>query len=255
MKTQKIKTRKSGFLTGILIVSMLLSMNVTGQSAKKHFKAGVDYAESNKFEFAIDEFTKAVELDPDFTKAYIERGKLYDKAGNKEAAIEDFSKAVVFEPKNNDLFYYLGKCYNETGKYNQALGALNKATNLAKRELLPYQEKIITLLALEKFERALEVADTALVIKDNSLNNYYKGVISVKLEEFDNAEKFFNKSITKSRYFVAARLDLADLYRNQGKLDNAMIQCNYVLNLDKKNIKAYHIRATCMLNNLNIPTE
>ncbi len=253
MKTQKMKTRKSSFLTGILIVSLLLSINVKGQSAKKHFKAGEDYTESKNFEFAIDEFTKAVALDPDFTKAFVERGKLYDKAGNNEAAIEDFSKATVFEPKNEDLFYYLGKCYNKVGKYNQALGALNKATNLAKRELLPYQEKILTLLALEKFERALEVVDTALVIKDNSLNNYYKGVISVKLEEFDNAEKFFNKSITKSRYFIAARLDLADLYRNQGKLDNAMIQCNYVLNLDKKNIKAYYIRSDLYVKQLEYP--
>ena len=138
MKTQKIKTRKSSFLTGILIVSLLLSINVKGQSAKKHFKAGEDFIESNKFEFAIDEFTKAIELDPDFTDAFVERGKLYDKAGNNEAAIEDFSKATVFEPKNEELFYYLGKCYNKVGKYNQALGALNKATNLAKRDLPPY---------------------------------------------------------------------------------------------------------------------
>jgi len=142
MKTHKIKTRKSGFLTGILIVSLLFSMNVKGQSAKKHFKAGEAYIESKNFEFAIDEFTKAVALDPDFTKAYIERAKLFDIAGNKDAAIEDFSKAVVFEPKDDKLFYYLGKCYNEAGKYKLALGALNKATNLAKRELLPYQEKI-----------------------------------------------------------------------------------------------------------------
>ncbi|MCK4699207.1 MAG: tetratricopeptide repeat protein, partial [Bacteroidales bacterium] len=119
-----MKTKKGSFLTGILIVSLLLSMNVKGQSAKKHYKAGEDYVESKKFEFAIDEFTKAVALDPDYTKAYIERGKLYDKAGNKEAAIEDFSKAVVFEPKNKELFYFLGKCYNEAGKYNLALGAL-----------------------------------------------------------------------------------------------------------------------------------
>jgi len=103
MKTQKSKTRKSSFLIGILIVSLLLSMNVQGQSAKKHFKAGEDYVESKNFEFAINEFAKAVALDPDFTKAYIERGKLYDKAGNKDAAIEDFSKAVVFEPKNKDV--------------------------------------------------------------------------------------------------------------------------------------------------------
>ncbi len=253
MKTQKMKAKKGGFLTGILIVSLLLSMNVKGQSAKRHYKAGEDFTESKKFEFAIDEFTKAIEIDPDYTKAYIERGKLYDNAGNKDAAIEDFSKAVVFEPKNKELFYFLGKCYNEAGKYNQALGALNRASKLAKRELLPYQEKIKTLLALERFERAREVADTALVIKDNSLNNYYMGVISVKLEEFDKAEKFFNKSISKSRYFVAARLDLADLCRNREQLDKAMTHCNYVLNLDKRNIRAYHIRSDLYVKELEYP--
>jgi tetratricopeptide (TPR) repeat protein len=253
MKTQKMKAKKGSFLTGILIVSLLLSMNVKGQSAKRHYKAGENYVESKKFEFAIDEFTKAVELDPDYTKAYVARGKLYDKAGNKEAAIDDFSKAVVFEPKNKELFYLLGRCYNEAGKYNQALGALNRATKLSKRELAPYQEKIKTLLALERFESARGVADTALVIKDNSLNNYYMGVISVKLEEFDKAEKFFNKSISKSRYFVLAHLDLADLCRNREQLDKAMTHCNYVLNLDKKNIRAYHIRSDLYVKELEYP--
>jgi hypothetical protein len=38
MKTHKMKIRKSGFFTGILIVSFILSMNVKGQSAKKHFE-------------------------------------------------------------------------------------------------------------------------------------------------------------------------------------------------------------------------
>jgi tetratricopeptide (TPR) repeat protein len=253
MKTQKMKAKKSSFLTGILIVSLLLSMNVKGQSAKRHYKAGENYVESKKFEFAIDEFTKAVELDPDYTKAYVARGKLYDKAGNKDAAIEDFSKAVVFEPKNKELFYFLGRCYNEAGKYNQALRALNRATKLSKRELAPYQEKIKTLLALERFEKARKVADTALVIKDNSINNYYMGVISVKLEEFDKAEKFFNKSISKSRYFVLAHLDLADLCRNREQLDKAMTHCNYVLNLDKKNIRAYHIRSDLYVKELEYP--
>ncbi len=253
MKTQKMKAKKGSFLTGILIVSLLLSMNVKGQSAKRHYKAGVDFIESKKFEFAIDEFTKAIEVDPDYTKAYVKRGKLYDKAGNKDAAIEDFSKAVVFEPKNKELFYFLGRCYNEAGKYNLALGALNRATKLSKRELAPYQEKIKTLLALERFERAREVADTALVIKDNSLNNYYMGVISVKLEEFDKAEKFFNKSISKSRYFVLAHLDLADLCRNREQLDKAMTHCNHVLNLDKKNIRAYHIRSDLYVKELEYP--
>ncbi len=74
-----MKTIKGSFLTGILIVSLLLSMNVKGQSAKKHYKAGEDFVESKNFEFAIDEFTKAIGLDPDFTQAYVERAKLYDK--------------------------------------------------------------------------------------------------------------------------------------------------------------------------------
>lgn len=248
-----MKAKRSCLLSGILIVSILLSTNVEGQSAKRHYKAGSDFIESKKFEFAIEEFTKAVNIDPGYTKAYIERGKLYDKLGNKEAAIEDFSKATVFKPKDEELFYYLGRCYNDVGKYHQALSALNTATRLAKRVLPPYQEKIETLLALEKFERAREVADTALVIKDNSHNNYYMGVISVKLEEFDKAEKFFDKSISKSRYFVKAHLDLADLCQDLGKLDKAMTHCNYVLNLDKKNIRAYHIRSDLYVKQLDYP--
>lgn len=44
---------------------------------------------------ALKDCTKAIELDPNYTKAHIRRGKVYVLLENFESAIQDFEKALV----------------------------------------------------------------------------------------------------------------------------------------------------------------
>jgi tetratricopeptide (TPR) repeat protein len=234
---------KKNLCISFVLILVFLSTAVMGQNPKKFYKAGEDFIETANFNDAIAQFSKAIELDPDYVDAYIARANAYENLGKFEEASEDFSRALVFKPKEEDISYRLGVTYNKLNKYDEALVALNRATKLAKRNLPPYQEKVKTLLALEDYKFAIKVADTALLLKEDALNFYQHGLVNEKLGKPIDAEKDYLKAVAKDRRYIDGYLSLAELRTELNNLDQAMNNCNTVINLDSRNTRAYLIRS------------
>ncbi|GJQ71499.1 hypothetical protein Trydic_g11216 [Trypoxylus dichotomus] len=60
-------------------------------------KIKLDYVET-----AIDDCTKAIDLNPDYVKAYLRRAKLYEKSEKLDESLKDFTKILDLEPANNE---------------------------------------------------------------------------------------------------------------------------------------------------------
>ncbi|ELR98065.1 DnaJ domain-containing protein [Gloeocapsa sp. PCC 73106] len=79
-----------------------------------HYQNGVDYAEKEDYQSAVGEFTRAINLDPNFLKAYQYRGFILAKLGYQNRANVDFQKVaqlkqytVSSSPWYNSRTYFL----------------------------------------------------------------------------------------------------------------------------------------------------
>ena len=72
-------------------------------TAEDYFRHGVYFSQRGALEQAIREFTRAVQKDPKFVKAYIERGHIYQKRGFFDQAMADFHSALELEPGNEEV--------------------------------------------------------------------------------------------------------------------------------------------------------
>jgi len=68
--------------------------------ASVYVKRGAAYIQKGEYEKAIEDCTKAVELNPAHANAYINRGIAYDKKGDHDLAIKDYTKVPELEPNN-----------------------------------------------------------------------------------------------------------------------------------------------------------
>ena len=68
------------------------------KDADFYLKRGRLYADKGKLERAAAEYTRAIQLRPDFATAYIRRAEVYRAKGNLERALEDLTKAVELNP-------------------------------------------------------------------------------------------------------------------------------------------------------------
>ena len=97
---------------------------------RAHFSLGSYYRGNNVFNKAIEEFNKALELDPDFNEVHNRLGYLYGEMGNFEKSIEHIKKYVSLNPGDpnpldslGDTYFWMGRLDEATAKYKEALEA------------------------------------------------------------------------------------------------------------------------------------
>ena len=64
-----------------------------------YFNRGYDYGKLGKYEKARSDYTKVIELNPEYATAYYYRGICYRKLGEYDRAISDYTKAIELDPK------------------------------------------------------------------------------------------------------------------------------------------------------------
>lgn len=127
-----------------------------------------------EYERAFEDFSRAIEIDPNLAEAYFHRGEMLYELGRQADAIEDFSVAIKHSVPVRSLFWAArrlkGDCHYETGDSRNAaveyrffcmrnfeLGSENY--NKMREVCLRYAE---VLLEEGKAEDALKVVDGAI---------------------------------------------------------------------------------------------
>lgn len=70
---------------------------------------------------AILDFTKAIDINPEYAEAYYNRGTAYSDQGLYDKAILDFTKAIEKNSEYAEAYYNRGNAYAEKGQYEQAI--------------------------------------------------------------------------------------------------------------------------------------
>ena len=235
-----------------VLILIFAASALFGQSARRYFKAGEDFLEVRKYEDAIDQFSNAIALDPDYDDAYIMRGQAYEMMKEYAAAADDYERAIVFNEKDQELMYKAGYAFYKAGNYGKALANLNNALERKSNYLEAYQTRVDVFIALERYDEALGDCQKALRYKENELNLYKLGVVYEKLDLLDEAENAYKKSIGKNSNVVDPQLSLAELAFRQEKYDLAMSSVNQVLRIDSRNRSGLMLRAKINAARLNI---
>lgn len=90
-----------------LLVIFLLSINLYSQTAEEYFERGFVKAHLKKYEEAIEDFTKAIEINPNFAMAYYNRGGVKNLTGDTDGACNDWRKALSLGLK--DVLYFINQ--------------------------------------------------------------------------------------------------------------------------------------------------
>jgi tetratricopeptide (TPR) repeat protein len=233
-------------------IMTLVSVCAFGQSARKSYKAGLEFVENLKYDDAIVQFTGAIGLEPSNPDYYFARGQAYEKLSKYTEAKADFEKSLVFSPKDVESMISLGAVCNKMGDYEESLKLLNHASSLDKRNVRVYPEKVITLTNLKRYDQALQVSDTAIIIKDTPMDYYWRGIIYRKLNNDILGKKELEKSISKDKKLAEPRIELADLLISINPKE-AMDQCNEVIKNNDRNTAAYLQRSKVYKKNLDYP--
>ena len=100
---------------------------------------GMSNAKINKYEDAIINYKKAIELSPDNATTFFHLGILYHDLNKYSEAIKSYKKAILCKPNYIDPLFNLSFIHKELGNYKKAVDLLEKIILINPNYLKAYQ--------------------------------------------------------------------------------------------------------------------
>ena len=123
----------------ILMPGITACTYITQNKAVEHYNNGRAKDEKDDLDGAIVEYTKAIEADPKFFKAYLNRGMDRRMKNENEKAIVDFTKVIELDPTNLQAYMSRGTARIFTEDLDGSVEDFTKAIELDTR---PAMQKV-----------------------------------------------------------------------------------------------------------------
>ena len=166
------------------------------KEAEKFYKLGTKNAELSNHEKAIEDFNKAIELNPEYAVAYYSRGISKGILREHEEAIEDFNKAIELNPEYAAAYGGRGVAKNYLGNYEEAIENFNKEIELNLEDADTYINRGFAKGMLGEYEEAIEDLNKAVELDPEDAGAYFnRGMAKNIIENYEEAIEDFDKAI------------------------------------------------------------
>ncbi len=116
------------------------TLRVTRDNYLGYYIRGITYFNLGQYRQAIQDFNRAIELDPQYEVAYLNRGVAYEKLGDYQQAVQDYAASIRLRPRYL-AYYNKGAAHINLGQYRQAIDELNIAIHLKSDNAYAYQSR------------------------------------------------------------------------------------------------------------------
>ena len=127
----------------------------------------------NSLDLAIQDLTKAIELDPKDAVSYNNRGILYQKKLEFDLAIVDHDKAIALVPTFGKAFLYRGKAWLGKGNADRAIKEYDQALRLSPHSSDALIGRCLARLLKEDLNGAISECSSAVEADRRSADAYY----------------------------------------------------------------------------------
>jgi len=165
------------------------------ETAEGRVCSGGVYNLTGKYDLAVQEFKRAVQIDPSNEDGVRGEADAYVKLGNPGAAETAYEKAVSLRPNYWGVYSWLGAFYYSQARYNDAVTQFKKVIDLAPVNYRGYSNLGAMYVAQGKYAESLDPLNKSIAIRPNleAFNNL--GNAYFELRRFSEAADEFQRGL------------------------------------------------------------
>jgi tetratricopeptide (TPR) repeat protein len=150
------------------------TLRVTKNNYLAHTNLGAAFAELGQYQYqrSIEEYNKAIRLNPDDSLAYYNRAAAYAKIGQHQNAIRDYNKAISLKPDYIEAYNNRGNIYGQHGQYKMAIEDFNRIIALDPNQVKAYNNRGLAYSELGQHKSALEDFNRAIRLRPDYAEAY-----------------------------------------------------------------------------------
>jgi len=182
----------------ILLILLSLSFYTTifAETEKGLFDNGVLFFKQGHYNYAVDQFSRLIELAPDNADVYRNRGVSYMKQEKFDLAIKDFEKAKELFPELKGLHSNLGVAWFYKKNYKKAIQNYDIEIKMSPENHVAYFNRALCLTELNRNKEALDDLSHTIELKpDFYLAICYKADLLAQQGEIAKAVETYETAI------------------------------------------------------------
>jgi len=153
----------ASFDRALLSFQQALKLNPRHQDAA--YKSGILLNHFRRFEEALAHFDRCDEVLPNHAPTLIGRVRALYYLNRLEEALADSRRVYALDPGNADNCNTIGAALRSLGRHEEALGWLDKALEIRPNLVEAFENKIIALAELHRFDHAFALYDRMKALK------------------------------------------------------------------------------------------
>jgi len=168
MKRRLIITKFIFPALSLVIIVGLLACGPSKGTAEWYLDQGNELCEEGYYDEAIEEYNKAIELDPNLAEAYQNRAYAYNYKGQYDLTITDCNKAIELDPNMAEAYFNRGGAYIGKGQVDLGIADYTKAIELDPEDQRAYANRV-------SVEQLITIAQIQSGIDNTTGNNQTDG--------------------------------------------------------------------------------
>ena len=191
-------------------------------------------------EKALQDFTKAINLDYTYAEPFLNRGILYYNTGRPDQALADFNRFLELKPDNPDGLLNRANTLSTLGRFKEAIPDYNKYLTIKNDDPKAYMWRGIAYFNIQNYDSAIIDFNKSIEIDSDYYEPYYwLGVIYYNQKDYSNALKYLDLSISKNYNNANSYIWKGLCYMNMNEYHKAIEQYSKAIEIDPNNSTAY----------------
>jgi len=161
-----------------------------------HVRQGTLAYLSGDFEGAIEDLNRAIELNPEYARAYAERGEVKCRKGDLQEAVKDLEKAIRLDPTCCWALESCGRIKASLGLREAAIADFSRAIDIDPNLYWIYRRRFEVRREMGDLEGAMNDVRNMCRLMPNNISNYLiVGQILLERGDLTGAVNEFNEGI------------------------------------------------------------
>lgn len=213
------------------------------QNFAVHYYLGKAYIADNRGELALMEFKTVNEralFDSSLPEIPFRRefADLLVKYNQNDAALREYLLLTKLDPATSDHYFNAGRLYEKTNKKDLALSVYKKCIALNPKNAKAHASLGYILFQAKQLNEAKKELDLAIHLNPEEYScYYYLGKLLKDAKDYGAAVKAFDKAQRDNEYKQKALIERSTCYMMANRLDNAQIDLQRAIELDKEGTK------------------
>jgi tetratricopeptide (TPR) repeat protein len=221
--------------------------------ARPYTNLGKALLHKKRFDEALDNLLKAIQIDPNYIEARLNLGFVYETNGDTDKAIEQYRKAIQINPSFAKAYNNLGVSLLKQDKTDEAIQNIQKALQLDPGLAAAYMNMGTALAEQNKFEAAIEYYNKALQINPNIARvQFLLGDALLKQGRADQGIQHLKIALQIDPDYDEALNNLGGQLLQQGKIDEALAYLNRALEINPDLAQAHNNVGIIMIQKGNL---